>query len=479
MVFASMPLIWLFLPITLGLYYLIGFFRKHKIQNFMLLSLSLIFYAFSGPKYIILLCICVFVNYAGGIMIDEFDNEANMAAKKTALALTIIISLSFLAYFKYANFTVNNIQRLLVKTGHSPLNWKEVVLPVGISFYTFQALSYSIDLYRGRCKVQRSFGKLLLYVSFFPQLIAGPIVRYCDIAEQIDDRTVSIEKFSYGTSRFIVGLGKKVILANTFAKTADVIFAISSSERTLPAAWLGIIMYTLQIYFDFSGYSDMAIGMGRMFGFDFLENFKLPYIASSITEFWRRWHISLSTWFREYVYIPLGGNRKGNVRTYINLIIVFFVTGLWHGAGWTFIVWGLFHGAFMLIERMGFKSVLDKNVERGGLYRILNHIYTILVVMIAWVFFRADNLTEALKYIGNMFSGSLISETYSIMELAGNRTIVLGLLGIILSGFIPENVLEKIAGSWFFKCIILPIIFIACIMILATDNYNPFIYFRF
>jgi len=348
-------------------------------------------------------------------------------------------------------------------------------------------MSYVIDVYRKEAPSQKNPINIALYVALFPQLIAGPIVRYHDIARQIISRTINVNLFASGVRRFIIGLGKKVLIANTVALIVDKVFSYPANQLSVQAAWIGIIAYSLQIYFDFSGYSDMAIGLGRMFGFDFLENFNYPYIAQSVQEFWRRWHISLSTWFRDYLYIPLGGNRKGNKRTYINLFIVFFVTGLWHGASWNFIIWGIFHGTFLIIERIGFGEFLTK------IWRPLRHFYTLLVVIIGWVFFRSDSLSYSLSYLKSMFGLGGGSQSFALSNLYLNNefviTVVIGIivstpiLGLINNLFnniksqVFHNVLQK--SSMLFANICLFAIFIASIMSLASGTYNPFIYYRF
>lgn len=465
MVFASMTFLWIFLPVTLCLYYILQLLGWNKAQNYLLLVMSLLFYSFGEPRYICLLILCVFANYLGGLIIERSDGTQ----RKLALAAAVTVSLGLLAYFKYADFFIATANTIAGREWLAP---KNIALPIGISFYTFQALSYSIDLYRGKCKVQRSFCKLLLYISFFPQLIAGPIVRYRDVAEQIDCRTVTVAKFSEGAARFISGLGKKVLLANTFASKVDAVFALQWDERTAWMSWFGIILYAMQIYFDFSGYSDMAIGLGKMFGFDFLENFDMPYTAASVREFWRRWHISLSTWFKEYLYIPLGGNRKGNMRTYLNLFLVFFTTGLWHGAGWTFIAWGLLHGLFMILERIFLGKYLDANP-----CKLINHLYTLAVVLAAWVFFRADTLQDAGYYFLSMFTCH--ESSLGFMELFGVKCLVLAAIGALLCIAIPGKQQTKLRRRPWFKAIVLPVTLFACIVLLAADSYNPFIYFRF
>ena len=340
MVFSSMIFLWLFLPLVLFFY----FISNNKLKNIILLIFSLIFYAWGESKYILLMLLSIFINYLFGILIDKFRKH-----DKLFLVLAVITNLGLLGYFKYFNFFVNVVNKI---NGETLVGFRDIVLPIGISFYTFQILSYVIDLYRKEIKVQKNILNLALYVSFFPQLIAGPIVKYKDVDNEINNRKVDLKLFASGVRRFVYGLGKKVLLSNTLALVVDTIYSYNVSQLNTPLVWIAIIAYTFQIYFDFSGYSDMAIGLGRMFGFHFLENFNLPYISQSITEFWRRWHISLSTWFKEYLYIPLGGNRKGKIRTYLNLFIVFFATGLWHGASFNFIAWGLYYGVFLIIEKL-------------------------------------------------------------------------------------------------------------------------------
>lgn len=383
MLFNSSVFLWLFLPMVLVLNNLI----KAKYSNYFLLAASLLFYAWGEPVYVLLMLFSIALNWAFGLLIDKREKGRHFL-----LTVCVILNLAILGYYKYFNFLVDTINGLV---GDELIAPRSISLPIGISFFTFQALSYVIDLYRGECKVQKNILNLALYVSFFPQLIAGPIVRYSDIDEQISARIVSMDKFAVGFRRFLYGLGKKIIISNCMAEIADTIFGLPFAELTTTSAWLGAIAYTMQIYYDFSGYSDMAIGLGKMFGFDFLENFKYPYLSCSIQEFWQRWHISLGTWFREYVYIPLGGNRKGKVRTYLNLFTVFFLTGMWHGASWNFVVWGLYHGVFQIFERLGLKDFLKK-------HRVFSHVYCLLVVMIGWVFFRAETLLDAIRYIFRM-----------------------------------------------------------------------------
>ncbi len=480
MVFSSMTFLWVFLPILL-----VGYFvAQNKLRNYILLVASLIFYAWGEPKYIVLMLASIGVNYIFGRLIDKFSPEKNASVKhswqqRTILILAVLVNFGLLAYFKYFNFFIDSVNNLFGSGTLTPLN---IALPIGISFYTFQIISYIIDLYRGEIKVQKNIFKLALYISLFPQLIAGPIVKYHDIDQELDKRTVTVEKFSYGVRRFIYGLGKKVIIANTMALVADTIFDADAATLSATVAWLGALAYMIQIFFDFSGYSDMAIGLGAMFGFTFMENFNLPYVSGSITEFWRRWHISLSTWFKEYLYIPLGGNRKGKVRTYINLWIVFIATGIWHGAAWHFVIWGLYHGFFIFIERLGLKKWLDKR-------KIVNHIYTLLVVLFGWVLFRADGLKNALGYIKAMLvPGRQLF--LNVVAIINSRTFLIMILGILLCG-VAQAVLvwlkkqKKFEKVWTDKVVrygepvLLAVIMIISIAMLVSSTYNPFIYFRF
>ncbi|WP_195429121.1 MBOAT family protein [Clostridium sp. D46t1_190503_E9] len=475
MVFSSMVFLWVFLPAVLIIYYFID--KKYK--NLVLLISSLIFYSFGEPKYILLMVLSIIINYIFGILVDR---EENLLKRKLILALSVFINLAILGYFKYFNFFTESLNKLF---NSEIIALKEIILPIGISFYTFQALSYVVDVYRGKgveggTKVQKNIFDLALYISFFPQLIAGPIVKYYDIEAQLRNRDESLTRITYGIKRFIFGLSKKVLISNVMASTADSIFKLPIDGVGTPLAWLGLITYTLQIYYDFSGYSDMAIGLGEIFGFTFMENFNYPYISKSIKEFWRRWHISLSTWFKEYLYIPLGGNRKGKYRTYVNLFIVFLATGLWHGASFNFILWGMIHGFFIVIERMFLGKILDKNK-----FKLLNHIYTLFVVMIAWVFFRVDGFREALRYIKALFvyrQGSLINN----IDLYLNKEVILiVIIGILFSGIIQmlfKGLTKKIYlrdGIKVYEVFILIILLFLCIVSIVSGTYNPFIYFRF
>ena len=471
MLFSSMIFLWLFLPVVFILYYIID----KKFRNLLLLVASIIFYAWGGVSYTIIMFSSIIINYLFALLIDKAIEENNKLKKKIYLALCVIINLSILGYFKYTDFAISIINSI---SGKELISLKNIVLPIGISFYTFQALSYVVDVYREHNKAQKNIINLALYVSFFPQLIAGPIVKYHDIDSQITNRTESLENISYGIKRFIYGLSKKVILANMFALSCDEILKQPVGDIGTALAWVAALLYTLQIYYDFSGYSDMAIGLGHMFGFKFLENFNYPYISKSVQEFWRRWHISLSTWFKEYLYIPLGGNRRGKYFTYLNLLIVFFATGLWHGASFNFILWGLWHGLFLVIERVFLGKLLEKNK-----LKFLNHIYVILVFVLGWVLFRANNLSHALDLYKLMFSYQE-SPYYTVRYFFYPQTLVCFIFGILFSGLF-QSLFPKIKEAVFssrvyvLEGIIQFILLFICIMYLVNGTYNPFIYFRF
>lgn len=415
MVFSSLIFIWMFLPVVFIGYIIL----PDRFKNITLLFVSLIFYAWGEPKYIVLMICSIFINYVIGLLMERYENK-----KKQLLIIGIILNIAILGYFKYFNFLIDIIN-LFIK---QDLTLLDISLPIGISFFTFQILSYIIDLYRGQYKAQKNIVNLALYISFFPQLIAGPIVRYKDINQQLDSRRQTLEQIAAGIRRFIYGLGKKIIIANTVAQCVDKIYAIDYADISGVTAWIGAMCYMLQIYYDFSGYSDMAIGLGKMFGFEFLENFNYPYLSASIQEFWQRWHISLGTWFREYLYIPMGGNRKGVSRTYINLLIVFIVTGLWHGASFNFILWGLYHGLLQIIERVGLSNILKK-------HKVVAHLYVFITVIFGWVLFRAEGLTQAIGIIKRMVLPWNYKEDVLIMgSIFGNKTLLIILIGIFGCG---------------------------------------------
>lgn len=459
MVFSSSVFLFKFLPILLIVYYAVA----EKYKNYVLLIASLVFYAWGEPQNIVIMLISILVNYVLGILIEEKNKYSTLW-----MCIAVLGDLGILFVFKYFNFSIDIIN-FITKRGFS---FDEIALPIGISFYTFQIMSYVIDVYKKNVKAQRNIFDLALYVSLFPQLIAGPIVRYIDVEKQIKTRYVNEDRFYIGIKRFIIGFSKKILIADQLSLLVDTVFA--EGNVSILCNWIGIIAYTLQIYYDFSGYSDMAIGLGKLFGFDFLENFNFPYISQSIQEFWRRWHISLSSWFRDYVYIPLGGSRKGNVRTYINLMIVFFLTGLWHGASFNFIVWGLFYGIFLIIERIGFKKILEK------IPRVLRHIYTMFIVLIGWVFFRADSLYDAINYIQGMFRLSGKDVIYFNYDMNRQYWFCI-LLGIVLA--IPHTKISKKIQENKILCVLsdvcVLIIFIIAISYMIGSGYSPFLYFRF
>jgi len=466
MVFSSAIFLFGFLPILLGIYFL----AKEKYRNYILLAFSLIFYGFGGPKLLIMMITVVMIDYIAAVFIDGFKNKKNI--RKIVLIATIALNIGTLFYFKYTGFTLNIINRLTSLSIPVP----EIVLPIGISFYTFQAMSYVIDIYRREVEVQRNPFNLLLYVSMFPQLVAGPIVRYKTVAQQIDTRQVTLEEFTLGLERFIFGLAKKLIIANNTGKLADVIF--EATDLATPLAWLGAVAYALQIYFDFSAYSDMAIGLGKMFGFNFEENFNYPYIAKSVTEFWRRWHISLSTWFRDYVYIPLGGNRKGVKKQIINLFIVWSLTGIWHGAAVNFLLWGLYYFVFLILE----KFILKIN----KLPKCLQHIYTLFVVLIGWVLFRSEGISECLRILKALFIPHMTEIAMQQLGIYLESYGIYLILGILISMPIFPK-LKTILNTKFKENTVVNIIyymfvigvFALGVVFLSQATYNPFIYFRF
>lgn len=470
MLFSSVFFLFVFLPVTLLLYYLVPW----KFKNTLLLLVSLVFYAWGEPVYVFLMLFSILFNFLGGLQIDSLKKEGNQKMLKISFWFTIVVNLVMLGFFKYAGFIVESINAILPVT----IPYKGVALPIGISFYTFQTMSYVIDLYKGNTAVQKNFISFGAYVTMFPQLIAGPIVRYQDIEEQLQERTLSMYKFGQGMAWFLRGLAKKVLLANNMGSVFDAIYALGASERSVLTAWIGCLAYTMQIYFDFSGYSDMAVGLGKMLGFEFVQNFDYPYTSKSLTEFWRRWHISLGTWFREYVYIPLGGNRVSNGRQIMNIMIVWALTGLWHGAAWNFVFWGLYHGIILLIEKKVLKKLLDK---LPGFVRVL---YTVLIVMIGWVMFFSTSLSDLGAYLGNMFGagGSGFADSTGLYYLATNAVLIL--LCIAFSGPGPFKKLQKIflkPGKARQVAAVTAYIalFVLSVAYLVNATYNPFLYFRF
>ena len=469
MLFSSMTFVFVFLPIVLLLYLV----TKKELHNPILLIASILFYAWGEPKYLAIMLMTILVNYCGALLIEKATNH-----KKLYLVLTIMANLGFLVYFKYFNFIIANTNSLF----HLNISALDVVMPIGISFYTFQALSYVIDVFRGEVKAQKDIYKLALYICLFPQLIAGPIVKYHDVEEQIDSREVNFDKVAFGVKRFIIGLSKKVLIANTMGAIADKIFIQDPHTFSHATAWLGSIAYSFQLYFDFSGYSDMAIGLGLIFGFKFMENFNYPYISKSITEFWRRWHISLSTWFKQYVYISLGGNRAGKLKTLRNLGIVFLLTGIWHGAEWTFVVWGIWHGFFIIVEKILNIKEFDSK-PHSWYVNVLRHIYCILAFVIGWVMFRADNMKYAWDYLMNMFGLLHLQPEKFLYEMnyyVDNIEILTFIVALLCCVPLFRNILEvKNKPAKAFINLWLLVIFFLSTITIAASTYNPFIYFRF
>lgn len=473
MVFSSLVFLFLFLPISILLYYISG--RRYR--NFVLLSISLFSYWYGETKYIIVMVMSILINYIFGLLVDKYRSNGRKA--HIIITLSVIGNLSIIGYYKYTNFIIQNINSIY----NTEIPFINIIMPIGISFFTFQGLSYVIDIYRGHGRVQKNPINVALYISLFPQLIAGPIVRYETVADQINNRQESLEKFEYGIERFIIGLSKKVLIANSMGMIADEVFSNQISELSIVLAWIGGLAYAAQIYFDFSGYSDMAIGLGRIFGFEFIENFNYPYISKSITEFWRRWHISLSTWFRDYVFIPLGGNRSSKLKYLRNIFVVWFLTGLWHGASWNFIAWGLYFGILLTIE----KFILGKYIKR--LWNPLQHLYAMIFIIIGWVLFRSSTLSYALDYIKVMVGlrGQGIMNMQALYYLREYKIefIIAVLFSspiyIVVKNKLGEIKLSKIRGmiKYFLKPILFGLLFLLCIMYLINSTFNPFIYFRF
>lgn len=471
MVFSSTTFLFAFLPVVLLGHALL---RGIPGRNAFLLAFSLLFYAWGEGWGLILMLCSIALNYASGLLIERQPAHA-----RRWLIMALVVNLGLLVGFKYANFLVDNLNMVLLWSDLPTLYLAPVHLPVGISFFTFQALSYVVDVYRGETPAQRNPLRIALYISLFPQLIAGPIVRYVDVRDQMAGRRVSAEDFALGIERFIVGLAKKILLADTLAYTADKLFEAPADALGPSAAWLGVVCYAFQIYFDFSGYSDMAIGMGRMLGFHFLENFRFPYFATSVQDFWRRWHISLSTWFRDYLYIPLGGNRHGETRTFANLLIVFFLCGLWHGASWNFVIWGLFHGTFLILERSSWGRLLQK------LPLLVRHAYLILTVLIGWVFFRADNLAQAIGYLKAMIGANTAPTYYAGLFLNIETILTLGAAAVLCLPYyarLAARIEAPAFGKQWPRLIhrsALIGLFALSLITLINSTYNPFIYFRF
>lgn len=464
MVFSSMVFLCVFLPAAFCLHLLLPGMRA---KNFLLVVASLVFYAYGEPIYVILLV----ASSAGNYILARLTGECPKIRKLT-MTLAVVINLGLLVIFKYSGFLVDTFNSV---TG-AGIPVPQVRMPVGISFFTFQALSYVIDVYRGDASVQKNFGKVLLYISFFPQLIAGPIVKYHDVEAEINNRKQTPEEIGKGIRRFIAGLSKKVLIANTMGLVADNLFGAAATGITGPGAWLGAVSYMLQIYFDFSGYSDMALGLGMMFGFHFHENFDYPYISASIREFWRRWHMSLSGWFKEYLYIPLGGNRRGKFRTVVNKMIVFVCTGIWHGASFNFLFWGIYHGFFLMLEE--YIPFIGK--KGGKLKSFFQHVYALLVVCVGFVFFRADTMKQGCFWIREMFTDFGWKASAMSLTLQQLTPVYLVTLAAALVAAVPVNSMLK-KYKWYegFTYVLSLAGFALCVLSLAGGTYNPFIYFRF
>lgn len=468
MLFSSMTFLFVFMPLVMAVYFL----SKKEIRNYVLLIASIIFYAWGEPRYLAIMIITILVNYAGAILLDKHYSSRQ---RLWIVSLTIVLDLSFLFYFKYFNFVVDNINGVLT----TDFQLLDVIMPIGISFYTFQAMSYLIDVYRREVPAQKDVYKLALYIVLFPQLVAGPIVKYHDVCEQIDNRTIEFKNVIIGFKRFITGLAKKVLIANTLAEVVDKIFAQAPENLTTGVSWLGAVAYCLQLYYDFSGYSDMAIGLGLMFGFRFLENFNYPYISKSITEFWRRWHISLATWFKLYLYIPLGGNRKGAVRTYWNLFAVFLVTGIWHGAAWSYVAWGIWNGIFIVIERF---FGLDKDKNDRWYVSAAKHVYAFFAIVWGMIIFRAESLSYAYEYICRMLHIDVTKHLPDYDYGVNNKFAIMLIVGLICAMPVCRNLIyikyehkvqRTLVNIWLF------LLFFWSTISLAASTYNPFIYFRF
>lgn len=473
MVFSSILFMFRFLPAVLILYYL----APRKIRNLILFLFSLFFYAWGEPKYVFLMLFSITMDYTVGRLISWAKAQGDQKKAKHFLLISIFMNIGILAFFKYADFIIGSINAGL----GTQIPLLGIPLPIGISFFTFQTMSYTIDVYKGATEAQKNWVNYGTYVSMFPQLIAGPIVQYKTIAAQLRSRRENTDDFVNGINRFMIGVGKKVLLANNIGKLWETISAVPASQIPVLTAWIGIFAYAFQIYFDFSGYSDMAIGLGKMFGFHFLENFNYPYISKSITEFWRRWHISLSSWFREYIYIPLGGNRRGVLKQVRNILIVWGVTGIWHGASWNFVLWGLYYGVFLLLEKFVWGKYLEK---LPGFVRMC---YSMLIVLIGWVIFAFDDIAKGGAYIGALFGGYgqglLNSETIYLFYNYAILFVILFLGATRLPKKAAGKLMERLKGcGWAaaaVKAVFYAAIFFISVAYLVDATYNPFLYFRF
>ena len=470
MVFSSSVFLLVFLPLVLVAYFIVP---GRAAKNCLLLLASLVFYAWGEPTYIVLMVVSIFANWLFGVLIDR---ASEAGTRKTLLISDLVVNLALLCFFKYEGFLAENINALL---GSSVVPDLELPLPIGISFYTLQAVSYVIDVYRREVPAQRNIVYLGMYIAMFPQLVAGPIVCYGDIEKQLTARKISGRKLGQGAMLFIIGLSKKAVLANTLGKIFEEISSTSASNLTVLMAWLGCITYAFQIYFDFSGYSDMAIGLGRMFGFEFKKNFDVPYISKSITEFWRRWHISLSSWFREYVYIPLGGNHVTISRNIVNLLIVWMLTGMWHGAAWNFIVWGIYYGVVLVLEKYVWGAIVDRWPS------VLQHIYALVLVLVGWVFFFSPSLGAALRYLFAMVGGGagFASKEVFFVILTHWLFYLLAVIGSTTLGSRMLRAILNVSENHTVRTVITQVVFFGMLAIsvayLIADTYNPFLYFRF
>ena len=481
MLFSSTTFLFGFLPAVLLMYFLMPLFlKKHArtAQNAVLFLFSLVFYAWGEPIYILLMCLSIGVAYFTGIFADKSRLPESKKGSKVpfiSMMTAVVWNLGLLLFFKYTDFFINTIN----SAAGTQIKPTGLALPIGISFYSFQTLSYVIDVYKGNVKCQKNILHLGTYVALFPQLIAGPIVRYVDVAEQLVNRQEDEAKFAQGVKRFCVGLGKKVIIANAVGELFDTISHSPQNELSVAGSWIGIIAYTFQIYFDFSGYSDMAIGLGKMFGFDFLENFNYPYISDSITEFWRRWHISLSSWFRDYVYIPLGGNRKGRARQCVNIMVVWFLTGFWHGANWNFMMWGVYFGVILLLEKNFLLKLLKKSP------RIVRHIYALMLIVIGWGIFAYEDTTALFQNLKYMFGFGGLPFWNHMTSFRLSQNALLFILAIVCSTPIIKKTGDFLAKRKpaLYETVIVPaectLLFIVSVAYLAGNSFNPFLYFRF
>ncbi len=470
MVFSSFVFLLVFMLVVMALYAIV----PGRIRNLVLMLASLLFYAWGEPIYVSIMLFSTVFDYTNGRLIEKFKNENKQTAARVVLVIDMLGNLGILGFFKYADFVIENVNAI---TG-AGIELLEIALPIGISFYTFQTMSYTIDVYRGQVPASRNILDFATYVTLFPQLIAGPIVQYKTVEQELASRKITVDEFAEGAFRFVIGMAKKVILANQIGAVFTEITGMS--EMSAATAWLGAIAYSFQIYFDFSGYSDMAIGLGRMFGFHFLENFDHPYISKSITEFWRRWHISLSSWFREYVYIPLGGNRKGLKRQLVNIMIVWMLTGLWHGASWNFVLWGVYYGVLLMIEKMFLFKWLDK------LPKVFRHVYCLFLVVIGWTIFSQTDFALLGQYLQNMIGVGTVfvdSTFFYQMSCNGVLLVVLCLCSIDYKPLLAKN--EKItafmssAAYDIIRAVIMIVLMAVCFAFLVGDSYNPFLYFRF